>query len=37
MIACGLCLFTISQFLTIVFTCVYPITYITTKIANKIK
>jgi len=37
MLGCGQCLFGISQVLAIACTCVYPITYVTTKLINKIK
>jgi hypothetical protein len=37
MIACGVCLFTISNILAVVATCVYPITYVITKIFNKVR
>ncbi len=37
MIACGICLFSISQILTVVCTCAYPVTYVATKMFNKIK
>jgi hypothetical protein len=35
MIACGQCLFSISQILTVVCTCAYPITYIANKVLRK--
>jgi len=34
-LACGQCLFSISQILTIVCTCVYPITYVAKKILDR--
>jgi hypothetical protein len=34
-LACGQCLFSISQILAVVCTCAYPITYIANKILNK--
>jgi hypothetical protein len=37
MLACGQCLFSISHVLAIACTSVYPITYVTTKLINKIK